>query len=276
MQQDRVHVRLLSIAGVAALWMAAVFVRLTYLQLFCHGEYLARAQRQQQRTIEITPQRGAIYDRNKRPLAMSIPVDSAFAVPAEIADESLVARLLAGIVNVPQDALETRLASSRSFVWVSRKLPPEKTEAITALNLKGVYLQKENQRFYPKRDLAAHVLGFVDPDEKGLGGLESELDSKIRGQSEKIVVMADARQRWFDGSEARRERGADVYLTLDEKIQYIAERELDAAIAKTHAVAGTAMVMNHNTGEILALSIVKMAQSSSPATVSTIISLSVC
>ena len=237
----------------AALCAAVVFGRLTYIQLFRHSEYLARAQRQQQRIIEITPQRGSIYDRNKRPLAMSVPVDSAFAVPSEIVDQHLAARLLADVVNVPQQVLEERFESSRSFVWISRKLPPEKAEAVTALNLKGVYLQKENQRFYPKRELAAHVLGFVDPDENGLGGLESELDSKIRGQSEKIVVMADAHQRWFDGSEAQRERGADVYLTLDEKIQYITERELDAAIAKTHAIAGTAIVMNPGTGEILSM-----------------------
>jgi cell division protein FtsI (penicillin-binding protein 3) len=253
MQQDRAHVRLLIIAGVAFLWMGMVFVRLSYLQLFCHGEYLARAQRQQQRTIEITPKRGTIYDRNKRPLAMSIPVDSAFGVPAEIADENLAARLLSGVVGKPQEELEARFESSRSFVWIARKLPPEKAEAITALNLKGIYLQKENQRFYPKRDLAAHVLGFVDLDEKGLGGIEYELDHQIRGRSEKIVVMADARQRWFDGGEAQRESGADVLLTLDEKIQYITERELDAAIAQTHSIAGSAMVMDPNTGEILAL-----------------------
>jgi cell division protein FtsI (penicillin-binding protein 3) len=253
MQQDRAHVRLLIIAGVALLWMGMVFVRLSYLQLFRHSEYLARAQRQQQRTIEITPKRGTIYDRNKRPLAMSIPVDSAFGVPAEIADENLAARLLSGVVGKPQEELQARFESSRSFVWIARKLPPEKAEAITALNLKGIYLQKENQRFYPKRDLAAHVLGFVDLDEKGLGGIEYELDHQIRGRSEKIVVMADARQRWFDGGEAQRESGADVLLTLDEKIQYITERELDAAIAQTHSIAGSAMVMNPNTGEILAL-----------------------
>jgi cell division protein FtsI (penicillin-binding protein 3) len=184
---------------------------------------------------------------------MSIPVDSAFGVPAEIADENLAARLLSGVVGKPQEELEARFESSRSFVWIARKLPPEKAEAITALNLKGIYLQKENQRFYPKRDLAAHVLGFVDLDEKGLGGIEYELDHQIRGRSEKIVVMADARQRWFDGGEAQRESGADVLLTLDEKIQYITERELDAAIAQTHSIAGSAMVMNPITGEILAL-----------------------
>jgi cell division protein FtsI (penicillin-binding protein 3) len=253
MRQDRAHVRLLIIAGVAFLWMTAVFGRLTYLQLFLHSEYLARALRQQQRTIEITPERGAIYDRNKRPLAMSIPVDSAFAVPAEIADENLAARLLSGVVDVPEEVLQERFESSKSFVWISRKLPPEKAEAITALNLKGVYLQKENQRFYPKRDLAAHVLGFVDMDEKGLGGIEYELDSEIRGESGKIVVMEDAKKRWFDASQAKLNNGADVVLTLDEKIQYLAERELDAAIAQTRAIAGTAIVMNPNNGEILAL-----------------------
>jgi cell division protein FtsI (penicillin-binding protein 3) len=253
MPQDHVHIRLVILASVALLWMGAVFGRLSYLELFRHSDYLARALRQQQRTFEITPERGAIYDRNGRPLAMSVPVDSAFGVPAEIADEHLAARLLSGVVGVPQEVLLARFESSRSFVWISRKLPPEKAEAINKLNLKGIYLQKENQRFYPKRDLAAHVLGFVDLDEKGLMGIERELDSQIRGKSERIVVMADARQRWFDGGEAKRERGASVVLTLDEKIQYTAERELAAAMAKTRAAAGTVIVMNPNTGEILAL-----------------------
>jgi len=146
--------------------MTAVFGRLAYLQLFLHSEYMARAQRQQQRVIEITPKRGAIYDRNMHPLAMSIPVDSAFAVPAELGDEQLAAQLLSGVLGIPRDVLETRLGSSHSFVWIARKLPPDKKEAVEALNLKGVYFQKENQRIYPKRDLASHVLGFVDLDEK--------------------------------------------------------------------------------------------------------------
>src|SRR5450755_592015 len=245
--------RLLIVAMLAVFWMLAVTGRLAYLQLIRHSDYLVRAQRQQQRTIEISPKRGEIFDRNMRPLAMSVQVDSAFAVPAEINDAGLAAHLLSGPVGIPYDVLEARLGAPGSFVWLRRKLPPEKVEAVSALNLKGVYFQDENQRFYPKRDLAAHVLGFVDPDEKGLGGIEYELDSKIRGKSEKIIVMADARQRWFDGSEARRERGANVVLTLDEKIQYIAQRELDAAIATTHAPAGSVIVMNPNTGEILAL-----------------------
>ncbi|HEY1424848.1 MAG TPA: penicillin-binding protein [Candidatus Acidoferrum sp.] len=254
MQEEKVHVRLLIVAGVALLWMTAVFGRLGYLQLIRHSDYMVRAQRQQQRTIEITPKRGAIYDRNMHPLAMSVPVESAFAVPTEIGDnKSMAAHLLSGVLGIPRDVLEARFESGGSFVWILRKLPPDKAEAVRALNLKGVYLQPENQRFYPKRELAAHVLGFVDMDEKGLAGIEYGLDSSIRGKSEKIVVMADARQRWFDGGAAQKDQGASVVLTIDEKIQYIAERELAAAIAKTHALAGTVIVQNPSDGAILAL-----------------------
>jgi cell division protein FtsI (penicillin-binding protein 3) len=253
MEQQKVHVRLLFLAGVALFWMTAVFGRLTYLQLFRHSDYMTRASRQQRRTIEITPKRGAIYDRNMHPLAMSVPVQSAFAVPAEIKDAGMATRLLAGVLGMPQEVLREKLEGSGSFVWIQRKLPPEKVEAIQSLNLKGVYFQEEYKRYYPKRDMAAHVLGFVDVDEKGLGGVEHQYDEAIRGKAEKIIVMADARQRWFDGGEAQRDRGASVILTLDEKIQYIAERELAAAIETSLAVAGSVIVQDPNSGAILAL-----------------------
>src|SRR6516165_5857049 len=193
MQQDRVHVRILILAGVALFWMTAVFGRVAYLQLFRHGEYLARASRQQRRVIEITPKRGAIYDRNMHPLAMSVPVQSAFAIPSEIKDAAMATRLLSGVLGIPSEVIREKLAVGGTFVWIQRKLPPEKAEAVKSLNLKGVYFQEENQRYYPKREMAAHVLGFVDVDEKGLGGIEHEYDNLIRGKSEKIVVMADAR-----------------------------------------------------------------------------------
>ena len=245
--------RLLIVASLLLLCIVAVLGRLGYLQLFRHGDYLARAARQQQRTIEITPRRGSIYDRNMDPLAMSIPVDSVFAVPVDVGDPQLAAQLLSGVLGIPTEVLESKLSAAQTFTWIARKVPPDKKEEVEALNLKGIYFQKENRRIYPKRELAAHVLGFVDVDEKGLGGVEYGLDNQIRGKSEKIVVMADARQRWFDGVEAQRERGADVVLTLDEQIQYIAERELAAAITKTHALAGSVVVMNPSNGEILAL-----------------------
>ena len=253
MEQEKVHVRLLVLAGFVLFWMTAVFGRVAYLQLFLHSEYLSRAARQQRHTIDIYPKRGVIFDRNMHPLAMSVPVQSAFAVPAEIKDRAMVAHLLSGAVGMPAEEIREKMDSGSSFVWIKRKLPPAKSEAVESLNLKGIYLQEENQRYYPKRDLAAHVLGFVDVDEKGLGGIEHEYDNLIRGKEEKIVVMTDARQRWFDGGEAQRDRGVNVVLTLDEKIQYIAERELAAAIEKTHAPAGSVIVQDPNSGAILAL-----------------------
>jgi len=253
MQQNKADVRLLILAGVALFWILAVSGRLAYLQLFRHREYLMRASRQQRRTLDITPKRGAIYDRNMKPLAMSVPVQSAFAIPAEVKDVPMAARLLSGVLDAPQEYVREKLESGSTFVWIQRKLPPEKVQSIKALNLTGIYFQEENQRYYPKRDMAAHVLGFVDVDEKGLGGIEHQYDGLIRSKGEKIVVMADARQRWFDGGEAQRDQGVNVILTIDEKIQYIAERELAAAIERTHAPAGTVIVQDPNSGAILAL-----------------------
>jgi len=245
--------RLLIVAILVAAWVAAVLLRLAYLQLVCYQEYLARAQRQQQHVVEVAPKRGEIYDRNMHPLAMSIPVDSCFAVPSEIADQDLAARLLSGVLGIPREAIAARLASSRSFAWVARKLPPEKAQAIAALNLKGIYFQKESQRFYPKRELAAHVIGYVDIDGNGLGGIEYELDSQIHGKPGRMLVLEDARRRWFARTDQTVDAGANAVLTLDEKIQYIAEKELLAAIEGTHALAGTVVVENPNDGEIYAM-----------------------
>src|SRR5215468_816418 len=254
MQENRTQLRLLIVSGIVVLWMSFVFARLGFLQLIEHSDYLARAHRQQQRAIEITPKRGAIYDRNMHPLAMSTEVESAFAIPTELADnKAQAAHLLSGVLGIPRDVLETKFNSGSTFVWVSRKLPPEKSDAVKALNLKGIYTMKENERFYPKRDMAAHVLGYVDLDEKGQGGIEHQLDKQIGGKAEKILVMADAKQRWFDGTQAQRDQGANVVLTIDEKIQYIAERELASGISHTHATAGTIIIQNPTTGEILAL-----------------------
>ncbi|HEY4977803.1 MAG TPA: penicillin-binding transpeptidase domain-containing protein, partial [Candidatus Acidoferrum sp.] len=253
MKQNKVHLRTLILAGLALLWMTAVFGRLAFLQLVQHSHYMTLAMRQQRRTLDITPKRGAIYDRNMHPLAMSVPVQSAFAIPTEVKDAGMAARLMSGVLGMQQDVVREKLESGATFVWIQRKLPPEKVQALAALNLKGIYFQEENQRFYPKRDMASHVLGFVDVDDKGLGGIEHEYDALIRSKGEKIVVMADAKKRWFDGGEAQADRGVNIVLTIDEKIQYIAERELAAVIEKTRAPAGTVIVQDPNTGAILAL-----------------------
>jgi cell division protein FtsI (penicillin-binding protein 3) len=253
MEQEKVHVRLLILAGVAFLWMTAVFGRLTYLQFVQHNYYLTQARRQQRQTIDVLPKRGDIFDRNGHALAKSVPVQSAFAMPAEVKDKGMAARLLSGALQMPQDAIREKLEAGGSFVWIKRKLTQDEEAAVSGLNLKGVYFFEENKRFYPMRDMAAHVLGFVDVDERGLGGIEHEYDGLIAGHAEKIVVMKDARQKKFDGAQAQQDRGASIALTIDEKIQYIAETELQATIEKFHAPAGSVIVEDPNTGAILAL-----------------------
>jgi cell division protein FtsI/penicillin-binding protein 2 len=230
-----------------------VFGRLAYLQLFCYSEYYSRAQHQQRLIVDVGASRAEIFDRNLHPLAMSVPVDSAFAVPSEIADPDMVARLIGKVLDVPSDDIATRIASSRSFAWIARKLPPEKANRIAALNLRGVYFQREGGRFYPKRELAAHVLGYVDIDEKGLGGIEYSLDDAIRSKPGKMLILADAHRRWYDSTDKAPDAGTSVVLTLDEKIQYIAEKELAQAIQETRAKAGTVIVENPDSGELLAV-----------------------
>ena len=245
--------RLLIVAAVLALWTGASLTRLGYLQIFRYADFLARAEHQQQHIVEISPKRAGIFDRNLHALAMSASVNSCFAVPGEVADPQMVARLLGGVLGVSPDEMETRLASSRSFVWIARKLPPETVARIQALNLRGIYFQPEDQRFYPKRDLAASVLGYVDIDEKGLGGIEYALDGRIRSKPGRMMILADAKSRWYDSSDKTPDAGSSVVLTVDENIQFMAERELAAAIQQTGAQAGTVIVQDPSNGQILAM-----------------------
>jgi cell division protein FtsI (penicillin-binding protein 3) len=253
MEQRFPRLRVWVVAALALVWMGLVLTRLSYLQLYRYSDYLTRARKQQQRVVEISPRRGVIYDRNLRELAMSISVDSCFAVPSEIADPAMVARLLSRVLETSADEIQTKLRSSRSFVWIARKLAPEQVERIQSLNLRGIYFQKESRRFYPKRELAAHVLGYVDIDEVGRGGIEYALDKQIRSKPGRLLILADARHRWYDRDEQSPAAAASVVLTLDEKIQYLAEKELAAAIRETRAKAGTIIVQDPATGEILAL-----------------------
>ena len=245
--------RLLIVAGLIAIWTGAALGRLAYLQLFRYSEYYSRAQHQQRLIVEVGARRAEIFDHNLNPLAMSVPMDSCFAVPSEIADPDMVARLIGKVLDVSPDEIATRLAGSHSFVWIARKLPPEKAERIAAMNLRGIYFQREGGRFYPKRELAAHVLGYVDIDEKGLGGVEYSLDDNIRSKPGKMLILTDAHRRWYDSTDKAPDLGTSVVLTLDEKIQYIAEKELAQAIHDTQAKSGTVIVENPNTGELLAV-----------------------
>jgi cell division protein FtsI (penicillin-binding protein 3) len=253
MEQRNPRLRWLVVWVLAVVWMAAVVGRLTYLQLFSYSEYLAKAQRQQERIFEISPKRGTIYDRKGRELAVSLPMDSAFGDPAEITDVEMVGRLLSRVLNVPAEDLETKIREAHTPVRLARKLSPDVVQRISDMNLKGVFFQKENRRVYPQRELAASVLGYVDVDEKGIGGIEQSLDKEIRGRPGRMMVMADGRRRWYDRTESAADPGASVTLSIDETIQYIAEKELAAAIAQTQAKAGTVLVQDPNTGELLAV-----------------------
>ena len=253
MEQRNPRLRWLVVWVLAAVWMAVVIGRLSYLQLFSYSEYLAKAQRQQQRIFEISPMRGTIYDRKGRELAVSLPMDSVFGDPAEITDVEMVGRLLSRALDAPAEDLEEKIREAKTPVRLARKLSPETVQRITDMNLKGVFFQKENRRVYPQRDLAASVLGYVDVDEKGIGGIEYSLDKQIRGRPGKMMVMADGRRRWYDRTESAADPGASVTLTIDETIQYIAEKELGRAIGETHAKAGTVVVQDPNSGELLAV-----------------------
>jgi cell division protein FtsI (penicillin-binding protein 3) len=253
MEQRNARLRWLTIWVLAAVWMVAILARLTYLQLFQYSDYLAKAQKQQQRVFDITPLRGTIYDRKGRELAVDLPMDSVFADPAEVTDASLVAHLLAGPLDDSADDLETKIRDAHTPVRLAKKLSPDTVQRIDDMNLRGVFFEKENRRVYPQHDLAAQVLGYVDVDEKGIDGIEKSLDDQIRGKPGKMVVMADGKRRQYDRSESAPDPGGSLTLTLDENIQYIAEKELAAAIAETHAKHGTVVVQDPNTGELLAV-----------------------
>ncbi|HSA91589.1 MAG TPA: penicillin-binding protein [Terriglobales bacterium] len=245
--------RLLLLALFLFLWASLIGLRLVDLQILQYGELLERAQRQQQRTIEVSPRRGVIYDRNGQELAMSVTVDSVFAVPSEIPDQETAAQLLARVLETDTGDIHAKLKSSRAFAWIARKVDAQTSQRIRALNLRGIYFQKESKRFYPKRDLAAQALGYVGMDDEGLGGIEYAFDKELRGGPGRMMISLDARRRWFGRVEREPSPGQNVVLTLDEKIQYIAERELDEAMRQTRSAAGTIIVQNPHTGEILAL-----------------------
>ncbi|MGI9103715.1 MAG: penicillin-binding transpeptidase domain-containing protein [Terriglobales bacterium] len=245
--------RLYLLGGILFLWCGGIGLRLVQLQIVRYGDWMQRAQRQQQRTIEVAPRRGIIYDRNGHELAMSISVDSVFAVPSEIPDPENTASLLARVLHSDPGEIMARLKASRSFAWIARKVDADAGQRIRGMNLRGIYFQKEPKRFYPKRELAAQTIGYVGMDDEGLGGIEHAFEPRLRGTPGKMLITMDARRKWFGRVERQPDAGENVVLTIDEKIQYIVERELDKAMQDTRAAAGMVIVQNPRTGEILAL-----------------------
>jgi cell division protein FtsI/penicillin-binding protein 2 len=247
------NTRIYLLAGFLLFWFLAICARLVWLQVINYGDYTQRAAKQQQRSIEVSPVRGNIYDRRGNDLAMTVSVDSVFAVPSEVPDIHSTAQVLARVLKADTPEIESHMRASHAFAWVARKIDNATSARVRALNLKGIYFQKESKRFYPKGELAAQVLGYVGLDDAGLGGVEREFESQLTGKPGKMLITMDNKRRWLGRVEKNPDPGENVVLTLDEKIQYIAERELAKAIADTHAEAGTVIVQNPHTGEILAL-----------------------
>jgi cell division protein FtsI (penicillin-binding protein 3) len=245
--------RLYFLGGMLLLWCLAICGRLVYLQIFCYGSFIKQAEHQQQREIPLSAKRGVIYDRAGHELAMSVLVDSAFAVPTEVKDLPTAVALITRITGEDHNVVLADCRSHKTFCWVARKANDETIERIKSLNLQGIHFQKEPKRFYPARDLAAQVVGTVGMEDSGQSGIEHAFDDQLRGRAGKMFISVDAHRQWFSDVEKQPESGESVVLTIDKNIQYVAEKELDQAIHDTQAIAGTVIVENPHTGEILAL-----------------------
>ena len=249
--------RIVVAAGLLMLWVAGVEARLIYLQVFRHADLTARAARQQSGTRDTPAKRGDIFDRRGHLLATSVDVDSIYAVPSEITnDEETAAKLCQALGDCSardREALTDRLKNQRHFAYVRRQVSPEAVRRVTALNLDGVGFIKESRRFYPNKELSAHLLGYVGVDGNGLEGLEWTYDSQIRGKPGTVLIHTDARRHAFSRFERPPTSGSSIELTIDEYLQHIAERELHAGVVAHRAEGGTAIIMNPHTGEILAM-----------------------
>ena len=245
--------RLYLLGAILFFWCVVICARLVYLQIFSYGKFVKQAGHQQQRAIPVTAKRGIIYDRDGRELAMSVMVDSAFAVPSEVKDLPTAISLITRITGDDYNVVLADCRAHKTFCWVARKADDQTIERISSLKLQGIHLQKEPERFYPARDLAAQVLGSVGMEDSGLSGVEHEFNDELRGRAGKMFISVDAHKNWFSDVETQPEPGENLVLTIDKNIQYIAEKELDQAIHDTQAIAGTVIVENPHTGEILAL-----------------------
>jgi cell division protein FtsI (penicillin-binding protein 3) len=249
--------RLVVAAAVFLAWSAAIEARLVYLQVLRHDDLLSRAERQQMRTVAAPAKRGEILDRAGRVLAYSVDAESIYAVPTDIGDPDNAAaslcRALGDCAAKERQALADRIRKGRSFVYVRRQASPDQARRVAELQLEGVGFMKENRRFYPNKDLAAHLLGYVGLDNSGLGGIEAAYDTLIKGRAGTVLIQTDARRHAFSRTEKLPTAGASLELTIDQYLQHIAERELRAGVEWAGAAGGSAVVMDPMSGEILAL-----------------------
>ena len=257
--------RTLFVAAFVAFWMLGISGRLVYLQVSNHDNLVARAHKQQQEAIETSPTRGFVLDRQEQELARSIDTTSVFIAPDEfdknetraMEEIGCVTDVLSSVLNLDQRTLVNQILdakeSGRRFLWIARRIDHEKAQMLETMDLTGVYTRKEPKRFYPNGPLAANVLGYVGLDGKGLGGIEQVYNEKITGEPGKLFIEKDSRGRAYESTEISGRPGQTIILTIDQSIQYQAEAALTAAIEQSNAKAGTAIVLDPHTGEILAL-----------------------
>jgi len=253
-----IRARLAVTAIAFAAWTVCIEARLLYLQVYRHGAMVARAESQQLQTVEAPAKRGDIVDRNGRLLAYSVEAESLWADPSKVQDVEKTASLICGALDdcsaaERRDLLQSLRRKGR-FAYLARRLSPGAEERLRALELPGLGFLKESRRYYPNKEMLAHVLGYVGTENQGLGGLESRYDSQVRGQPGKVIVETDAHQRPVSSRiEREATSGASLELTIDQYLQNIAERELRNGVLDNRAAGGSALIMNPATGEILAL-----------------------
>lgn len=240
------------------LGFAMVLYRLFTLQVLQAAELAVKAERQHRKAVTLEGERGTIYDRRGKALALNVEVPSVFGIPASLENPSGVARDLARVLPVRADEIEKKLKQERSFVWIARKLDPEQGRQLETLALEGIGTVMEGRRFYPKGTLLSHVLGFAGMDGQGLEGIERRYEPYLRGEKRMTVLERDALGRTVfpkGFTQLGPAGGHSVTLTIDEVIQYIAEKELEEAVTATRAKGGIIVVMEPRTGAILAMAV---------------------
>ncbi|MHC1761354.1 MAG: penicillin-binding protein [Negativicutes bacterium] len=234
--------------------------RLAWVQIVDGRAWSERAREQLQESRSLQTPRGSIYDRGGKELAISHMAKSLYANPREVRDPDKLAKQLAPLLKMDENVLRDRLKVKGAFIWLKRTLEPAEyqqvSEVITREKIRGLEFQEESRRVYPNDMLAAHILGFVGTDDKGLTGIEMAMDAAIRGQTHKQILDTDSKgipifKSIFAFQKPK--SGHSVYLTIDSAIQFAVEQSLDNAITRTGAQAATMIVMNPKTGEILAM-----------------------
>ena len=243
-------------ACVMALWGITIEARLVWLQVVRHDALVERAMAQRSRTITTDPKRGEIVDRKGQILAYSVDADTIVAVPADVECPFETTRLLCEVLDCGGELyarILRRLDTEKLFAYIERYVSVDTARRVRELDLKGVGFLKQNRRFYPNRELAAHLIGYVGIDNQGLSGLELRYDEEIAGRPGTVLIQTDARRRAFSRVERPPTAGATLELTIDKYIQHVAERELRAAVREHNAAGGSVVILDPHTGEILAL-----------------------